>query len=610
MSVRVRLPAVTLNPILVREVRARWRGWHAFILLFGYAILFAVALGYRYGAMTQLDLYYGSGVAARISAVGRDLFAQLTWIQTLGWILIAPSLTATSIAGERERGLLEALQLSPLTPWRIVCGKLLSAFSLIFLLLLVPLPISALCFMMGGVSGGEFLQAFALHCVTAVTGAAIGLCCSAWHRRANTALRSVLIVLLTWGVGSWIALQAASAFALAAAMPLPPGFPRPAPTGVDWGLVCSFIGQTHPIIGALSVFDFWGFRSLAVTALPVPPPFNSPWAVSIVFQTVLSIVLLWAATRAVRRPLRETYWLERKRAPQAAKAKTTARQGVLTGRREVPLARLFQFSNPVLRRETYAKFRLRRSSSIAVIFEILLSLLIVYLYLSAMWWIVTDKLDGKPIWQGMSMTGVIAIMIGTALMGAGSFTREREAGTWESLRLSLLSPVQVIAGKLLAPLIACVGYSMIAWPLLLACIIDFTPGRGVGNHASLGEVIGTALILLSTAWCYTAWGMLFSWWCRRTIGAISWTLTTLFFVVVFVPVVLGTMIGMPRGYGFGETVNLLQLWHPLVAIGRLNNPTEQSHALIIGLTTAIALTGLGTGVLTVLYVSMRRQVRK
>ena len=36
-------------------------------------------------------------------------------------------------------------------------------------------------------------------------------------------------------------------------------------------------------------------------------------------------------------------------------------------------------------------------------------------------------------------------------------TREREAGTWEAMRLSLLSPIQIMMGKLLAPLIACVA---------------------------------------------------------------------------------------------------------------------------------------------------------
>ena len=617
MSERASRLAFTVNPVMVREMRARWRGWQAFILLFVYAVLFAAALGYLYALYTRVNAFANAGPDGQASTLGRNLFSHLTWIQTLGWVLIAPSLTATSIAGERERGLLDALQLSALTPWRIVAGKLFSVLSLIFLLLLVPLPISALCFMMGGISGGEFLQVFALHLVTAVTGAAIGLFCSAWHRRAGLAMRSMILFLLTWHIGSWLALWVS--IALLAARP----GATPSAASTNWSFVCGLFSQSNPLLASVSLFDYFGTGfSTTSGAGALPPPFDSPYVVSLASQILLTVLLLWSATRAVRKPLRETYWLEPKRAPklqprQTAQPTQTApasqanpRQAVLTGRREVPLARLFRFSNPVLRRETHAKFRLRRSSYVTIIFEVMLSLFIVYLYLLSMWWVVTDKVDGDSIWQGITAIGLIAIMLATPMMGAGAFTREREGGTWEALRLSLLSPMQIIIGKLLSPLLACMGYSMIAWPLLLACMSDFSTDNRFNARITLGEIIGVALILFSTAWCYTAWGMLLSWWCRRTVNAVSWALFTIFFAVVIIP----TMEELRGSYGYNPLTDallkFLPLCHPFLAMGKLYSPPDGPHALAIGAATAACLMALGSAILTVLYFSMKRQVRR
>ena len=49
--------------------------------------------------------------------------------------------------------------MSRLTPLQIVTGKLLSALSFIGLMMVVPLPSIAICFLLGGVSPGEFCLA-------------------------------------------------------------------------------------------------------------------------------------------------------------------------------------------------------------------------------------------------------------------------------------------------------------------------------------------------------------------------------------------------------------------------------------------------------------------
>ena len=186
-----------LNPVLTREVRARWRNWPAFLVVLSYAALLAGTVGWRYA--TALNAGQGITVATA-PHLGRELFITITVVQALGWMLLAPVLTATAIAGERERGTLGSLHLSCLTPQQICTGKLLSALSFIALMLLVPLPIMAVCFPLGGVSPAEFVTALALHTITAITCASIGLFCSASNRRSVTALGMSLIIIALWCV--------------------------------------------------------------------------------------------------------------------------------------------------------------------------------------------------------------------------------------------------------------------------------------------------------------------------------------------------------------------------------------------------------------------------
>lgn len=577
------------NPILTRETRSRWRGDRAFMVLLGYAGLFALALGWSYSRLARP----GAVDRAALVGLGHQLFQALTWLQTLGWMLIAPALTATSIAGERERGLLEGLQLSRLTPWHIVWGKLVGAGSFIVLLLLATQPIVATCFLLGGVAPADCLTALGLEFVTATTCAIIGLACSAWSRRASIALRMTFAVLTSWGISSAIAYILAVVLRLpilGATLPWLPAAMRLA-------------SYTNPVIAAfLLVAGVYGVPGLASSL-----PFGlNPWLICLLFQSALSSVLLWAATLALRKPFAEQQWIESKPLFRARrKSKATQLQVVLPTAEaaivndspwwELPLSSLTQFSNPVLQREWRGKLRMRKAPLLAVIFEGLLGLVVLYYYFQALWWAWYDPHTRPIIWWVLALIALIVVGLACAVMGAGAFTREREAETWESLWLSRLTPWQIISGKLGAALLACVFYSLPLWPLLLPCIrsLTFTGGMARGvmlTGISLTQALATGLVFGSMAWCYTIWGMLISWWCRRMATAIGWTLGTLFFLNALLPIFIGLAAGS------GAPFEFFRFWHPLVALAFL---VDRRHLLPhrsvlgdgLGLATVLGIIG-------------------
>jgi ABC-type transport system involved in multi-copper enzyme maturation permease subunit len=190
---------------------------------------------------------------------------------------------------------------------------------------------------------------------------------------------------------------------------------------------------------------------------------------------------------------------------------------------EIPVTRLLRFANPLLQREVHGKFRMRRVPLAVIVVEALLGLGVLYFYGLAAWWALTDSQSRQVIWGVIGITMLIVVMIASAMMGAGAFSREREGGTFESLFLSRLSNREIVMAKLVAPLIAHCVYGLPLVPLLALCLRGLTYQSQMQVGISVTQAVSTLLILTATAWCYTAWGMLLSWLCRRTSVAIGWT---------------------------------------------------------------------------------------
>jgi len=550
---------IDLNPIIAREFYTRWRGRNSFLLVFGYTALIAISIGIAYGSVVTSP---GNTTSlSRLAEAGRNLFLVSTVMQSLAWMLLAPTLTATSIAGERERGLLEGLQLSPLTPWKIVWGKLLSSLTFALLIIAVSLPVTAVAFLLGGVSPGEFCIALVLHLVAAITGASFGLLCSAWSWRGNIALRTTIIFVFVWVVSSSIGLTTG----IAMTTRIGTGSVSP-----GWLLLALFLGLSNPLVVSLSLITD-GSRNVINSIAGIDAPV---WLLSIGVQLILSAIFLWLATRALRRPFAEQYWIERSRSTPGqgmGNAAVTSHDNELVKQAvarmwwEIPLVAHLSFTNPVLQREVRGKFRMRQAPLWAIVFEGLLGLVVLYWYLRTLWAALFVPSERETIWWVLAFVALFVVMLSTAVMGASAFTREREIATWEALNQSLLTPWEIIRGKFVAPLLACLVYSIPLWPLLLPCIrsvsedVNSSP-RGL----ALTQALATVLIIGTTAWCYTAFGMLCSWRARSTSTAVGATIGLIFMSLTFVPLLSGLITY--RAY------DLVFLYHPIVAMSRLAGP--------------------------------------
>ncbi|MGQ0845804.1 MAG: ABC transporter permease [Sporichthyaceae bacterium] len=173
------------------RVRIRTGRWRALLYLW-FAVL-AVLTALIYAAVQAEDSVDNLGYE------GVPTFGGLMLLLLGLSLIVVPALTAQSVNGDRERGVLAGLQVSLLTPTETALGKLLAAWgtALVFLLVATPLVVATL--FMGGVSVGK-----ALVCLLVVAALLASICAIAQALSAvlaRTVTSAVLSYVVVFGLG-------------------------------------------------------------------------------------------------------------------------------------------------------------------------------------------------------------------------------------------------------------------------------------------------------------------------------------------------------------------------------------------------------------------------
>lgn len=480
------------NPIFQRDLRGRWRRTITYLILFSYSAALALMMGFVYASRgSGLDL-----LSENQSALGRKLFSGFLSLETGVWVLLATSLTAPALAGEREKGLLQGLLISPLTPGAIVRGKLASSLWFIGLLLLVPMPILSLCFSLGGLAVWEFLIAFLLLASTAFSGACIGLATSACHKRSDSALFTALVIAFT----------------------------------VNW----------PPILAAVT-FERDYFALGAILCL--------------IYQLLLVIASLCIAVDALNNLLPESETEESfsDSIIRAAMPSVTAPpQKVWV---DTPLSLRIRFSNPITTREVRA--RLRRH-----IYHDPIRLVprLDTLQFNMADYCVMAAIISFPLafLNSVSQTGInlaalwlLALLLLASVLGAQSFVHERETQTLLALLLTMLSPAQILMGKLGTIVFMTMIYGAPFLPMVLW-----------GLWPDLNMWPSVLLLGVGFLWCGAAIGLFFSWRCRQAGLAYASSITAallLFSACLKLPAFMKVSFNVPPLFYYNLPISLFLL---------------------------------------------------
>jgi len=199
MSWNVRMKeSFEINPIIVKELRSRMRGMRAFLTLTLSLLLMGLILYALYQVAIASSQYSTSPISPQI---GQILFTGLVFLLLFLIAAITPSITSGEISGERERQTYEMLMTTPLSPARILWGKLFASMSYVFLILFAAVPMASLIFIFGGINPRDMFKALIALVVITVMFGVIGLFYSTLLNRSGraTVMSYLTIGLLLFG---------------------------------------------------------------------------------------------------------------------------------------------------------------------------------------------------------------------------------------------------------------------------------------------------------------------------------------------------------------------------------------------------------------------------
>lgn len=197
-----------MNPVLQLELRRRWRGRRAGLIL-GVYLLTLTGLMYalheigRRILQQEAQFAFGGQLGAAQPALGRFMVEGVLGL-LLGLVLLAaPAFAAGQIAGERERRTLPLLQATLLRPAGIAWGKLAAATAWVGVLVTAAVPLVAISAVFGGVEPLDVLLGLGAVLIVGLCVAAMSLGISALVRRtvAAVVISYALVLVLVLGTG-------------------------------------------------------------------------------------------------------------------------------------------------------------------------------------------------------------------------------------------------------------------------------------------------------------------------------------------------------------------------------------------------------------------------
>ena len=353
--------------------------------------------------------------------------------------LMAPSFCAGAISGEKERMTYEMLLASPIRPESIVMGKLVAALTHLAILIFTSLPIVMLCLPLGGVSFYEVLAAYLALIASVVTFGMISVACGSFFSRTSASLvvsYLTILPLALLGIIFWASLSEFGEARFKLSVTVIPG-------------IAAFI--------TIPLFYICSARML------YPPDFGS--------EGKEVIDLEQESAQAVGLVIQRDQFPDRLFAPP--KRETLMDDG----------------TNPVYDKEMRSEIFGQGTLMLRLAIQISMVVAI-----PVMAWCLYIKRHLAP-WY-ISYVVLFNILIGP-VFSAGSVTSERERQTLDLLLTTVITPWQILWGKLLSGLrVSSVLSAFLLWPVFLALIMVSA------YWANLLTIAGYVIIFLLT--CLTS----------------------------------------------------------------------------------------------------------
>ena len=266
--------------------------WRKELMLSMRSIRFPLTLSISIGVLSGLLILVFDGILSSVRYGGNlsglvGLYFTVTLIEFILIGMISPTLTASAICGERERGTLDILLSTKMSPLSIILGKLLASLSKVVLLIIASTPVFAITLSLGGVSIVNIIQMILLYIMTAIFCGSVGLFFSSVLKstKSSTAASYGLLIFLAIGtlIITVLYYSIKSRAASMAGQMFEPNIPF-------WLYLNPGLGYGSVVYNQLGV----GATSI-INGLNQFKAIGNAWIYNIAVEVVLTILLLWGA---------------------------------------------------------------------------------------------------------------------------------------------------------------------------------------------------------------------------------------------------------------------------------------------------------------------------
>lgn len=192
-----------MNPVLARESRQRFRGRWSWLVITGWVIVVGLLtyLFFVAGRSINIDFFGVRGPLSGLNQAGKWVFEGMTLVLLTAVAFMVPGLTALSVVGERQRQTLHLLQITQVTPFGIVVGKLFSSIGYFLVLILAVIPLLGLPLAFGAIGLVDVLVVLGMLILVVAMQASVSIWVSSRARsnRGAVALSYVLAVAIFFG---------------------------------------------------------------------------------------------------------------------------------------------------------------------------------------------------------------------------------------------------------------------------------------------------------------------------------------------------------------------------------------------------------------------------
>ena len=404
-----------ISALLRRELVTQLRTKRSIVLLLAIALMMIWMIAAAWPS--------GNVVWAMLPGISQGIVTGFSFMLLVGAALFIPGLAATTVVVEKERRSWDLLALTLLRPSGIIAGKLLSAVGMYLIYVIAVFPMLATVFFLVGIDWFQLARSLALVLITCVTCGAVGMACSAMSRKTVTAM-------------------AASYFGMSLVMGLPTLV-----LAVFISIWVGYFGYSlpqfiEPMTASMSPFFVLMETTLGSTRS------STLFLYNVAYQAAITAVALLVTVRALRRPAKVGISPRDEDDPRSPVKGLSMRERLRRRRRRFrkPRPPIHDRYNPIFVREMqWGLAGSRRAYYWTILLLVGMSLALTY---------GVEAMGGSTVEVASTVLSLHGILISCLVptLLAGSFTREYELRSFDMLRMTLITPWEVVRGKFLAGL--------------------------------------------------------------------------------------------------------------------------------------------------------------